>query len=74
MSAREINIINYIVVCISEFAQRYQIHTKDAYLYLQKYRGIDFLVDCYDAEHTLSFDDTVDDLTKVCRRNGGALA
>jgi hypothetical protein len=37
------------------------------------YKGIDFLVDCYDAEHTLSLNDAVDDLTLVCKSNGGSI-
>ncbi|MDR1904715.1 MAG: DUF3791 domain-containing protein [Treponema sp.] len=30
-------------------------------------------MECYDAEHTLSFDYAVEDLTMVCRNNGGIL-
>lgn len=74
MSATEKNILDYIVVCVSEFASRYGLHMKDAYAYLRKYKGIDFLIEHYEAEHTLSFDDAVDDLTVICGRNGGALA
>ena len=33
-----------------------------------------FLLEYYDVEHTLSIDDTVDDLIKVCQKNGGELA
>ncbi len=72
MPKEEKNIINYIVVCISEFASHYGLPMKDAYIYLRDYNGIDFLQDFYDVEHTLSFDDAVDDLTKVCLQNGGS--
>ncbi len=74
MAKEEMNVLHYIVVCISEFANRNGMHTKDAYLYLNKYKGIDFLKEFYDVEHTLSFDDAIDDVTAICKRNGGVLS
>ena len=71
MAREEINILDYIVVCISEFATRYEMHMRDAYLYLKKYKGIEFLKEFYDVEHTLSFDEAIDDVVAICRRNGG---
>lgn len=72
MIKEDINILNYIVVCISEFASRYEIHMRDAYIYLKQYKGIEFLKEFYDVEHTLSFEDVLDDLAVICRKNGGA--
>ncbi|MBO6258771.1 MAG: DUF3791 domain-containing protein [Succinivibrio sp.] len=63
--------INYTVVCINEFAKRFSISSKAAFLYLYKYRGLEFLKEHYDIEHTLSIDDAIDDLIIVCRNNGG---
>jgi hypothetical protein len=34
---------------------------------------MDFLEAHYGAEHLLSFDDTVEDLTAICQRNGGQI-
>lgn len=68
------NILDYIVVCVSEFASRHNLPQQEAYQYLRKHDGIRFLREFYDVEHTLSFEEAVDDLTIVCRRNGGALA
>ena len=65
--------INYIVVCIDEFAQKYNITVKEAYRYLRDFKGIIFLKDFYEEEHLLSFDNVVEDLTNLCRRNGGNL-
>lgn len=73
MSKKDINILDYIVVCISEFASRYEMHMRDAYLYLNEHKGIEFLKEFYDVEHTLSFDDVLDDLTELCRKNGGTV-
>lgn len=73
MAQEDVNILNYIVVCISEFASRYEMHMRDAYIYLSRNKGIAFLKEFYDVEHTLSFDDVLDDLAAVCRKNGGTV-
>lgn len=67
------NILDYIVVCVNEFASRHGLPRQEAYQYLRHHSGIQFLCDFYDVEHTLSFEEAVDDLTTVCRRNGGML-
>lgn len=71
MSKEEKNRINYIVICINEFAKQCKITSKEAYLYLKKYKGIEFLIENYEAEHTVGLDDAVDDLKQVCIKNGG---
>ncbi len=65
--------INYTVVCVNEFADKFNITSKEAFEYLYKYKGIEFIKEFYDIEHTLSLDDAVDDLTIICRNNGGSL-
>ena len=64
--------INYTVVCVNEFANRFNIASKEAFVYLYDHKGIEFIKEHYDIEHTLSLDDAVDDLAMVCRNNGGA--
>jgi hypothetical protein len=66
--------VHYYVMCIGEFARAKGISVKDAFNYLHAYQGVEFLIECYDAEHTLSLEDAVEDLTHVCRDNGGSLA
>lgn len=66
--------VSYIVALISDFAERFGLTTPQAYRYLALYKGIDFLDEFYDVEHTLSFDDVVKDVALLCRNNGGALA
>lgn len=68
------NIIDYVMTAIIEFAKRHRLTIREASNYLNRFKGIDFLTEFYDVEHTLSFNDCVDDLTVVCRNNGGALA
>ena len=41
--------------------------------YLNRYKGLDFLTEHYEAEHLLSLDDCVQDLARVCYNNGGGL-
>ncbi len=65
--------IEYVVACVGAFAQRYNLSNSQAYAYLRRFTGIDFLLDCYAAEHTLSIDDAVADLRVLCHRNGGKL-
>ena len=64
---------SYAVACVSEFAQAKNLSTKEAFSYLYNHKGLQFLKDFYDVEHTLSFDEVVDDLTTICRQNGGAI-
>jgi len=71
ITKRQTNIINYLVICISDFAERFEMDSNAAYRFLSRYGGIDFLVRHYEAEHTLSLDDAVDDLEAICRQNGG---
>ena len=66
--------VSYIVAVISDFAEHYGLPTPQAYRYLARYKGIEFLEDFYDVEHTLSFEDVVSDVARICRNNGGTLS
>ena len=75
MNKNEItNKIEYVVCCVGAFAAKFSLTNAQAYDYLRRFSGIDFLIDCYAAEHTLSIDDAVNDLTAVCSKKGGKLA
>lgn len=55
------------IVCCSDRAQKVSMcHIENAYAQLCEQNF-------YDVEHTLSFDDVVDDLTAICRKNGGVI-
>ncbi len=73
MSKVQSNIIEYIVCVVGAFARQFSLTNAKAYQYLRKYKGIDFLTKHYGAEHTLSIDDAVEDLTIICNRHGGVL-
>lgn len=66
--------IEYIVCCVGAFAERFSLTNAQAYAYLRRFTGINFLLECYEAEHTLSIDDAVDDLKHICMQNGGQIS
>jgi hypothetical protein len=73
MEQVNVGVINWAVVCVSEFAKAQKLHPKAAFRYLYDFGGIEFIKEHYEAEHLLSFDDAVEDLGIVCRNNGGNL-
>ncbi len=66
--------IGYIIAVVSEFAARFSLNSQQAYRYLDRFKGIDFVDKFYNVEHTQSFEDVVEDLAMICRKNGGTLA
>ena len=74
MNKRDLfNRIEYLATCISAFGEQFKLSNIEAYRYLRRYKGVDFLIDCYDAEHTLSIENAVEDLQLLCANNGGKL-
>lgn len=67
------NLIDYVMTAILEFANHHKLTIREASNYLNRFKGIEFLSEFYDVEHTMSFNDCVADLTAVCKNNGGAL-
>lgn len=66
--------INYTIACVSEFAERQNMDQKTAFQYLFRYKAIEFIKENYEIEHTLSFDEAIEDMIAVCRKNGGDAA
>lgn len=74
MSRTEVqNRIDYYVVCVNDFADAKGLSYVEAFDYVKKHQGLDFLVDHYDIEHTYPIEEAVADLGLVCACNGGAL-
>lgn len=65
--------IEFVVACVGAFAQRYDLTNSQAYAYLRRFTGIEFLLECYEAEHTLSIENAVSDLQVLCNRKGGKI-
>lgn len=70
---RDLNIVRYMVACVNEFADRFNINGKEAFNYLNEHKAINFLLNNYEIEHTLSIDDAVDDIVIVAKNNGGTM-
>ena len=51
------NLIDYVMTVIVEFARRHDLTIREASNYIRRFKGIDFLTEFYDVEHTLSFND-----------------
>ena len=65
--------IGFTVACVNEFANRHKLSSKEAFQYLFRFKGIAFIKENYDVEHTLDFDTILDDLGILCTKNGGTL-
>ena len=59
------NKVEYIIAVISEFAAAHSLNTLQAYRYLERFKGLDFVSRFYNVEHTLSFEDVIEDLDLV---------
>ena len=68
------HILEYVNCCVGAFANRFNLPMASAYAYLRRFKAIDFLIDCYSAEHTLSVENAVEDITLLCQKLGGRLA
>lgn len=73
METKTKNRVEYIIAIVSDFAKAHSLNTMQAYRYLERFKGLDFIEKFYEVNHTLSFEDVVEDLTSYCHRKGGAL-
>lgn len=58
--------IGFTVACINEFAQHYNLSIQEAFRYLFQFKGIAFIKENYEVEHTLDFETIIEDLA-MCR-------
>ena len=63
--------IGFTVVCINEFANRHRLSSKEAFQYLFQFKGIAFIKENYDVEHTLDFETVLEDLGILCKKKWG---
>ncbi|MBO5871081.1 MAG: DUF3791 domain-containing protein [Bacteroidaceae bacterium] len=65
--------IEWVLIFVSEFGKKYGLTAKQAFNYLSRYQGIDFIDRHYDYVHTQSFQSMVADISEYCHRKGGGL-
>lgn len=73
MSREETNKLKYTIALVAEFAQKFGIGEKQAFNYMQRFKGTDYLASFYDVLHTQSFEDAIESVSIICQRNGGKL-
>lgn len=65
--------IGFTVACVNEFANKHNLSVKEAFQYLFQFKGIAFIKENYDVEHTLDFETVLEDLGILCKKNEGTL-
>ena len=65
--------LDWTMVFIYEFGKRFGLTVKQAFNYLSRFKGIEFIDKHYDYAHTQSFESMIDDNATLCRRMGGEL-
>ena len=65
------NKIGFMAFIINKFACAYKMNRQQAYLYLKKYGGLEFLNEHWWALHTDNSFWAVRDMYEVCYENGG---
>jgi hypothetical protein len=65
------NKVNFMTFIITKFARAYKMNSQDAYLYLKKYGGIDYLDEFWWTLHTEDPFWSIRALYEACYRNGG---
>jgi hypothetical protein len=65
------NRVKFFAYIIPEFARSYKMDKQEAYQYLKKYGGLNFLFENWWALHTDNSLYVVRDMFDVCSQNGG---
>lgn len=73
MSREETNRLKFTIALVAEFAKKFGIAQKQAYNYMQRFKGMEYLSQFYDVLHTQSFEDGIEAISIICNRNGGQL-
>jgi hypothetical protein len=63
--------VSFITFIIPEFARSYKMKMQDAFFYLKKYGGWDYLNSHWWALHTDNLPYTLNNIYEVCYKNGG---
>ena len=66
--------IEWTLIFVAEFGKKFGLTLKQAFNYLTRYKGIDFIDKHYDYVHTQSFQSMISDISEYCQRKGGELA
>lgn len=65
--------LEWTVIFILEFGRKYGLTMKQAFNYLSRFKGIDFIDKHYHYVHTQSFPSMIADIANYCLLHGGYL-
>ncbi len=65
--------LEWTLIFVLEFGRRFGLSLKQAFNYLSRYKGIEFVDQHYEYCHTQSFQSMVADIAEYCHRKGGML-
>jgi len=63
--------LSFVTFIIPQFARSYKMNKQEAYRYLKKYGGIDYVLNNWWTMHTENPFWAVRDMYRVCYKNGG---
>jgi len=63
----------YFIMVLNIIAKKYNMSIGETYEFAKKHKGMKFLHEFYDIEHTLNTEDVVEDILAICSQNGGIL-
>lgn len=63
--------VSFIAFIVPAFAEAYKMNIQEAYRYLKKYGGFNFLLEHWWALHTDNLLYALDDIYTICHKNGG---
>ena len=73
MSAKHYKKLNYLMVFVKMFADKFGLTERQAFNYLDAHKGFAFVDKHYDAIHTMDFAYAIQDVQEVCQAYGGRL-
>lgn len=65
--------LEWTTIFILEFGRKYGLTMKQAFNYLSRFKGFDFIDRHYGYVHTQSFNSMINDIATYCHQHGGAL-
>ena len=73
MSAKHYKKLNYLMVFVKMFADKFELNERQAFNYLDAHKGLVFVDKHYDAIHTMDFASAIKDVQEACQAHGGRL-
>ena len=73
MEKKSLDVAEYIIALVSEFAQKFGLDDIQAYRYMARFDAVNMVIDNYGIMHTLPFDDAIEGVAAFCQRKGGTL-